>query len=146
MSDVIARLSATGVSAPGPASAAAGGQGGDAKSLEWATVMTGPVPSAATTAPVPATAAAEIRTPATLAPAVAPAMSASQSPKPEPRAINTAWVLPAMLLAMCLAATGWLFAHGAAATVWLIILLVVVVAGAPTALIALKLFGYEDPD
>jgi hypothetical protein len=60
--------------------------------------------------------------------------------------LNTGWVLPAMLLVVCLVATGWLFAHGSAATAWLIALIVIVIGGVPIGLVLLRLFGYEDAD
>ena len=51
-----------------------------------------------------------------------------------------------MMLLVCCAATGWLFAHGSAAAAWLIALLVLAIGGVPIGLVTLRLFGYEDPD
>jgi hypothetical protein len=62
------------------------------------------------------------------------------------RRVNTTWVLPAMLLILCLPTTGWLFSTGTAATAWLVIDLAIAVAGVPLALITMRLFGLEDGD
>jgi hypothetical protein len=51
-----------------------------------------------------------------------------------------------VLLAVCIAAIGWLFSHGTAAAAWLVVLIVVAFAGVPIALVALRLFGYQDAD
>jgi hypothetical protein len=66
--------------------------------------------------------------------------------RPRRRRINTAWTAPAMVLVLCLVATGWVFARGAAAEAWLVAVIAVAVAGIPVMLILLRLFGYEDGD
>jgi hypothetical protein len=60
--------------------------------------------------------------------------------------VNTSWVLLAMLLVVCLTAVGWLFAHGTAATFWLVALIAVGFGGVPIGLLVLRLFGYDDAD
>ena len=110
-----------------------------AKSNEWSTVMSGSAGSSAeaahSAAPAPARIAATAR--------ARSVRSTARRQRPE---LSSAWLLPSMLLVICLVATGWLFAHGTAAAVWLVALIGVALAGVPLALVVLRLFGYEDPD
>jgi hypothetical protein len=62
------------------------------------------------------------------------------------RKVDTAWVLPGLVLALCIPTTGWLFSHGTAATAWLVVVVAAAVVGVPVALIVMRLFGYEDGD
>jgi hypothetical protein len=55
-------------------------------------------------------------------------------------------VLTAMVGALCLVAVGWFFAHGAAATFWLVALVTIAFAGVPLGLLALRLLRYDDND
>jgi hypothetical protein len=120
-----------------------------------ASVVTAPVVAPTVAAPVAAAPVA----PSAVAPrAVAPiaatapiAAAAASTARPvnapaRHRDVNSAWVLTVMVLLVCGATTGWLFAHGTAAAAWLIALLVVALGGVPIGLVALRLFGYEDSD
>jgi hypothetical protein len=98
--------------------------------------------SKATIAPSKASAAANPANAVTAGP-VAAAVSPGRRPRGQ---INSAWVLSVMLLAVCLASVGWLFAHGTAATFWLVVLVAVGFAGVPIGLLTLRLFGYDDVD
>jgi hypothetical protein len=51
-----------------------------------------------------------------------------------------------MMGALCLVALCWFFAHGTAATFWLIALIAIAVAGVPIGLTALRLLRYDDDD
>jgi hypothetical protein len=87
--------------------------------------------------------------PASPARPAAPADSGAgeaEPPAPRSRGINTAWTLPVLLGLICLAALGWAFAHGTAATIWLLIVIGLAVAGLPVMLIALRITGYTDAD
>jgi hypothetical protein len=131
------------------------------QSVATAPIVTAPVVAASVvTAPVvaPTVAAAPVAPSAVAPPAVAPiaatapiAAAAASTARPvnapaRHRDVNSAWVLTVMVLLVCGATTGWLFAHGTAAAAWLIALLVVALGGVPIGLVALRLFGYEDSD
>jgi hypothetical protein len=136
-----ARVATTVTATPGSAHEGAG-----ANSRDWSSVMTEPTTAGVGAAGSPRIAGPAAAAPAPAAPVADDAAPVTPAPAREPRVINTAWVLPVIVLAVCLTATGWLFAHGTAAVAWLIALLVLVFAGVPIALVALRLFGYEDSD
>jgi hypothetical protein len=119
-----------------------------------APVATAPAVTPAVVTPVvaaPAVLMPPVAAPPVAAPAVTAPIAATTTAPPanapaRQRAVNSAWVLTVMVLVVCGAATGWLFAHGTAAAAWLIALVVVAFGGVPIGLVALRLFGYEDPD
>jgi Flp pilus assembly protein TadB len=60
--------------------------------------------------------------------------------------VSTAWVLPGLVLVLCLTSVGWFFSSGTAAAAWLIALVAIAFVGAPITLLALRLMGFEDRD
>jgi cation transport ATPase len=60
--------------------------------------------------------------------------------------VSTTWLLPGLLIVLCLPTTGWLFSNGTAASAWLVIDIAIAVIGVPVALVVMRLFGYEDRD
>ncbi len=110
------------------------GQSGSADSVraqEWSAVMTGP--SRATEA--------KARRMARAAAKADPTPIAAREARGE---ITTAWVLPGLVLVLCLTSVGWFFAHGTAAAIWLAALIGLAFVGAPLVLLTLRLLRYED--
>ncbi len=107
-----------------------------ATAQEWSSVMTAPSRPAS---------AKDRRA------AAASAASAVPAQPKEPRRrrsgeVSTAWVLPGLVLVLCLTSVGWFFSSGTAAAAWLIALVALGFVGAPITLLALRLLGFEDSD
>jgi hypothetical protein len=81
-----------------------------------------------------------------------PATAAESTPRPAVRKarwrgeVDSNWVLSAMMGALCLIAVCWFFAHGTAATFWLVALITIGFAGVPLGLLALRILRYDDTD
>jgi hypothetical protein len=113
-----------------------------ATAQEWSSVMTAPArPAGAKERRIGAVGAASAKTAALSQP-----KESRRKRSGEASEVSTAWVLPGLVLVLCLTSIGWFFASGTAAAAWLIALLAIAFVGAPITLLALRLMGFEDRD